>query len=96
MASYSVTTAKHATLAANTVDTVTLSNTVYTLATAVLVEVSNWHSSALIYFSTDGSTPTVAGNDTYVIGPGGSLTVAGYVVNLISASAAPYSVVKAG
>jgi hypothetical protein len=91
MASYSVTAAKHATLAASTVDTVTLPG----IGTESHIEVSNWHSTALIYFTADGSTPTVAGDDTLVVGPGTSLTVTGFRVKLISASAAPYSVTVA-
>lgn len=90
MANYSVAKAKHATLVASTVDTVTLTTNVGT------VEVANRASSgAGISFTTDGSTPTVLGDDAYWVGPGGALTVdldGTDTVKLISTTTDAYSV----
>lgn len=91
MASYSVALAKHATLAASTVDTVTLT------ADFKAVEVTNRATSGLgISFTVDGSTPTALGDNTFWVGPGQSLTVpsgaSSDAVKLISASADAYSV----
>jgi hypothetical protein len=91
MATYNVIKAKHQTLVASTVDTVNLSGGFN------YVEVSNW-GSARIFFTIDGSTPTVGGDDSYPVGPGGSLPVpvttpATVAVKLISAGANDYSVV---
>lgn len=62
MASYQGDRAVHAkTLVAATVDTVTLSRK------AKRVEVLNHDGAAAIYFTVDGSTPTVAGDNTYGI-----------------------------
>ena len=90
MASYTAAKSKHQTLAANTVDTVTLSQDHW------YVEVSNWGVDRL-YFTVDGSTPTVGGDDTWVVGGGGSLRVAtggpsAEAYKLICASPNAYSV----
>ncbi len=62
MASYQGDRAVHAkTLAAATVDTVTLSHR------ASKVEVLNVDGAAAIYFTIDSSTPTVAGGNTYCV-----------------------------
>jgi hypothetical protein len=91
MASYTVTTAKHATLTANTVDTVTFT-------TDASVEVFN-RGSDYIYFTTDTTTPTVAGDNALVVPPGGALSVSGgnysdgiTTVKLIAATSCAYSV----
>lgn len=90
MTSYTVSTAKHATLAAGVVDTVTLGQDFNN------VEVAN-HGAAAIYFTTEGATPTVAGDNTYQVAPGGALVVqpasgGNTVVKLISSGATAYSV----
>lgn len=97
MATLTAVKSKTATLAASTVDTVTLSGG------GLEVEVTNW-GTARISFTTDGTTPTVDGDNTLPVGPGGSLRVpaTGYdpdpgaediVVKLISSGASTYSVV---
>lgn len=53
--------AGHGTLTASTVATVTLTRDFQR------VEVLNVTGSAAIYFTVDGSNPTVAGDDTYVV-----------------------------
>jgi lysophospholipase L1-like esterase len=60
---------KHATLVASTVDTVPFSSKPKT------IEVRNLDSTAVIFFRTDGTTPTVNGDDTDRLGPGESLEV---------------------
>lgn len=89
MAAYTVGVAKHATLVASTVDTVTIP------AAADEVEVVNRSTGYALYFSTTG-TPTVAGDDTFYVGPGEALTVpgskVGTTVKLISSAACAYSV----
>ena len=64
MASYSEALSKHATLAASTVDTVTLTGTFDGQGAAIVTNVTG---TAAIYVTGDGSTPTVAGDDTIVI-----------------------------
>lgn len=91
MADHTEARAKHATLTAATVDTVTLTTNYGH------VEVTNRASSgAGISFTTDGTTPTVLGDDTYWVGAGQSLVVklegSSDVVKLISATADAYSV----
>lgn len=91
MASYTALFAKHATLTAATVDTVTFGRE------AESIEVQNRGASD-IYFRTDGGTPTVGGDDTYVVVPStvrkvpnGGLSDASTVVKLISSGAIAYS-----
>ncbi len=60
MASYTAARAVHATLTAATVDTVTLS------LTHPRIEVLN-RGAGDIFVTVDGSTPTVGGNDTFVV-----------------------------
>lgn len=91
MADYTEARAKHATLTAGAADTVTLTTNVSH------VEVTNRASSGTgISFTTDGTAPTVLGDDTYWVGPGDSLVVklegGSDVVKLISATADAYSV----
>jgi len=83
--------ARHPTLTAGQVDTVTFS-TNYGYA-----EVKNRASSgAGISFRVDGTNPTVLGDDTYIVMPGESLIVklggSTDTVKLISATADAYSV----
>lgn len=89
MASYTVTKAKHATLVAATVDTVTL-------AAANEVAVTNRSSADTIFFRLDGTAPVVDGDDSYVVGPLAmkvvNLAPEIATVKLISSGAAPYSV----
>jgi hypothetical protein len=90
-----VTTAKHATLAANVVDVVPLGNT------GGLVEVVN-RGAAEIYCRCDGVVPTVGGDDCYLVGAGAcrliptatGATSGPVTVQLISASACAYSVTR--
>jgi hypothetical protein len=96
MASLTADRVKHATLSANTVDTVTLGSN------WTSVEIVNWGTTGLIYVSYDGSTtpadPTVAGDNFDVVGPnGGAITFPTpeplpTVVKLKCASANAYSV----
>lgn len=66
MASGSAFKAYHSTLTAATVDTVTLD------AWGRYVLVINKSATDYIYVTTDGSTPTVEGNNTYCVCPGQS------------------------
>jgi hypothetical protein len=90
MASYSVAHSKHATLTAATVDTVTLTQNYRQ------VEVKNRDASLVVYFTANGNTPTVAGDNTEVVSAGESVIVdtdtASDVIKLISSGAAAYSV----
>jgi len=88
---YSVNRRKHATLAANTADKVTFSSKPRT------IEVRNLDSTAVIFFRTDGTAPTVSGDDTDRLGPGERLELdAANVdlpqVQLISSATPGYSV----
>lgn len=101
MASKSAFKAAHGTLSANTVDTITLS------AWSRYVLVIN-KSSDIIYATTDGTAPTVAGDDTYCVPSNSSKLLfnegvepepalgvtAGTVVKLISSGTPAYSVEK--
>ncbi|MDQ1736542.1 MAG: hypothetical protein QOH56_2793 [Pseudonocardiales bacterium] len=90
MANYTVALATHRTLGAAVVDVVTISPHQYSN-----VEVLNRDAAAYLFFRTDGTAPTVAGDDCYVVGPGAALRVPhpnGQPVKLISASAIAYSV----
>lgn len=89
MANFTVSTAKHATLAAATVDAVTLSVPYH------FVEVKNRATSgAGITFTTDGSVPTSLADNAFIVMPGESLIVRlkGVAVRLISATTDAYSV----
>lgn len=91
MAAYTVGDAKHATLTAGTVDTVTLGRN-YTA-----VEVVNRGSDAIYFNANAEPDPTVEGDNTYVVPAGGALMARMWsgtttVVKLISASATAYSV----
>lgn len=91
MANYSVTRAKHATLVANTADTVTLA-----LNSGSVEVVNRASSGAGLFFTIDGTAPTVAGDDTFWVPAGESLIIATNgerVVKLISATADPYTIV---
>jgi hypothetical protein len=69
MPSYTVKRSKHATLVANTADTVTLTSRPKS------IELRNFSSIAVIYYRVDGTVPTVSGDDTYRLGPNGTLEV---------------------
>jgi hypothetical protein len=92
MANYSaVRRSKHATLVANTVDTVPFSTKPKS------IEVRNRDASAFIFFRTDGTAPTVNGDDTDLLGPGERLEVDATnieppQVQLISSGTPAYSV----
>ena len=96
MATGSATHSYHSTIAvASTVETVTLAES-YTV-----VEVINRSGSAEIYFTLDGSVPTVGGSNTYVLPAAITSTTANNgqsdlnlcVVNLVSIGTPTYSVV---
>lgn len=99
MATYTVNTAKHATLTANVVDTVTTARTNSgELMVREQLEVTN-RGATEIYFRIDGANPTVGGDDCFIVLPGGSLRVdrvtegsASPVVKLVSSAATPYSI----
>jgi len=88
---------KHGTLVANQIDTVSFDFRYRT------VEVVNLDSSARIYFTTDGSAPSVAGDDVDVVPPSSALRVVvgrqsggpatqGTTVKLVSTGTPAYSV----
>lgn len=96
MGSYSVTTSKHATLVANTVDTVTLGSS--DVDTAYIVNIDG---AAIIYADGTGTSPTVAGDDVPVVVPAlagayAVVDVVGSAVKLISAGTPKYAVIKGG
>jgi hypothetical protein len=62
---------KHATLVANTLDTVPFTSKPKS------IEVRNLSSTDVIFFRTDGTAPTVNGDDTDRLGPGERLEVDG-------------------
>jgi hypothetical protein len=87
MASYSVQTAKHATTSAATVDTITFS------AGGTGLRVRNRDSTDVLYFRFDGNDPAVAGDDSYFVGAGESLSMDGVVseIRVISSGTCDYS-----
>jgi hypothetical protein len=96
MASYTVNTAKHATLVGNTVDSIT-----FTAPASFLLLTNRTTSGASIYFTFGDPTkgvdaPTVAGDDTYHLGIGQTISIPGDgtapLVKLISSQAQAYSV----
>jgi hypothetical protein len=96
MANYTAPRAVHNTLTAATVDTITLSSQYNR------VEILNRSASGDIFITVDGSTPTVGGNDTYVVPATGVGTFVNpnwtneppisTVVKLISSGTPAYSV----
>lgn len=93
MATYNVARAKHATLVASTVDTVNMSSK----GNALRVINRDAQGGDALYFSIDGTAPTVAGDDTYFLGPDQALDTAGgdiAAVKLISSGTPDYSVEK--
>lgn len=96
MATTSINTGQraHAVLAANTIDTVTLTNT-----QTDEVEIVNRTGTAEIYFTTDGTDPTIGGANTNVLPAamcsivvGVRRSASGAVVKLLSAGTPAYSV----
>lgn len=88
MATYNVNRAKHVALTGSTVDTV---NFAYS---GSVVRVHNHATSGDIYFTIDGTTPTAAGDDTYFVAPGTSVTISDSkvaTIKLISSSTPTYS-----
>lgn len=101
MATSSTATAKHATLSASTMDTVTLTNP----AKRVIIKNRSAVAGNTIYATINGADPTVAGDDTISVQAGESyitpanesfLAAVDVVVKLISATADPYSVIVEG
>lgn len=91
MANYTAARAKHATLAANVADQVTLG---YNCPRVV---VQNRSTSGYLTVVEGGTAPTLLGDDCYVIGPGqsGTIETPGVTptkVGLISDAAVAYSV----
>lgn len=96
MASYTVNTAKHATLTPDTVENLT-----FTSPASFVLLTNRTTSGASIYFTFGDPTkgvanPTVAGDDTYHLGIGQTLSIPGDgtapLVKLISSQAQAYSV----
>jgi hypothetical protein len=90
VASYTANSVTHQTLAAATVDTVTLA------LDFNQVEVLN-RGTTDIYFTADGTTPTVGGNDCQIVLAGGGVkvdvpTAGATVVKLISSGTPAYTV----
>lgn len=88
---YTVARSKHATLTTSTVDTVALTSDFNS------VEVFNRGAANEIWFTTDGTTPTVGGDNCYVVLPGTALRVepsspGTTTVQLLCVSANAYSV----
>lgn len=84
--------ARHGTLVANTVTTVTIDTTG---DYSEIVDVINRSQSGEMYVTADGTAPTVTGNDTRAVMGVTSFrrrTAAPFVVKLISTAALSYSV----
>lgn len=90
MASYTVNRAKSATLTISTVDTVTFPAAYPYL----MVEVVNRDATNPIFFTADGTAPTVAGDDCFCVAPSQTVRMGfpGGAVKVISAAASPYTV----
>lgn len=90
MANYTANVAKSATLGVATVDTVTFPAT-YPYNTVTIV---NRDGTSPIFFTVNGATPTVAGDDCYVVDVHQSCVASfqGGAVKLIAAAAAAYTV----
>jgi len=91
VASFSVNRAKHATLGVATVDTVTFPAG-YAYNT---VQVVNRDATSAIFFTTDGSAPTVNGDECFCVAPNKEVVVGlggGGAVKLIAAAASAYTV----
>jgi hypothetical protein len=91
MAEHTAERSAHGTLVAATVDTVTLG------ADWAHVEVTNLDTTSPIYVRVDGTAPTVAGEETFVVPAGGYRilevpTATDTVVELISAGTPDYAV----
>jgi hypothetical protein len=92
MASCTVKRSKHATLVADTADTVTLTSR------PISVELRNFSTTAVIFYRLDGIAATVSGDDTYRLGPEETLEVdlprdvESPQVSLISSGTPVYSV----
>jgi hypothetical protein len=69
MATYTVKSSKHATLVASRVDTVKFTTRPKS------VEIRNFSSSAAIFYTVDGTTPTLNGDDTKQLRPNEALEV---------------------
>jgi hypothetical protein len=98
MSAYSPGRSTHQTLAANVADTVTLAQDGDAYPQ---VEVLNRSTGSDIYFTVNGSVPTVGGDNTFIVSAGQSLVVQARnpslpgtspQVSLISSGAAAYSV----
>lgn len=88
MSTFTVPLAKHGILTANAVEIVTVKR--------YAVEIKN-RGTVSIFFRMDGTAPTVAGDDTYVVAPGESLTMdpdytAYASVKMVASAACDYSV----
>jgi hypothetical protein len=96
MATLTAKYAKHPTLTAAALDTVTLTGGAQ--AGVEVLNRSTTGASGDIYFTTDGSTPASGADDSYIVQPGQAVKVTGLpiavstVVKLISTAAVPYSI----
>lgn len=103
MATYSATRAKHATLTASTVDTVTIGDQTSRDKFGAL-EIFNRDTGTGLYYTystsaTAPADPTVAGDNTYYVPPSGAMMIPLdfaqtniFAVKVISSAAAAYSV----
>jgi hypothetical protein len=94
MASYAVTTAKHATLASSVVDIVTVSRS---YGQVRIVNRSSGGGAAAIFVRLDGVDPAVTADNTFAVSPGQEKLLLppateSIEVRVISSGAAPYSV----
>lgn len=70
MGTHSANRSTHQTIAAaNTAEVVTLTGD------WLEVEITNWDASNKVYFTVDGTVPTVGGDNTFVVGPGQAVQV---------------------
>jgi hypothetical protein len=93
VAAFTVNRAKHATLGVSTVDTVTFPS--FGTFPYINLYLTNRDPTTPIFFTMDGSTPTVNGDDCYCCAPGQVMMVGfsqGGAVKLISGAAAAYSI----
>src|SRR5438105_7200776 len=104
MASYSAAVAVHKTTGVATVDTVTLTDNGSPIEVINRGTVDPLHGRAGLTPANSVTDPTVGGDDTFVVPPGGVRTIkipgastgTDYVVKLIAASATAYSVQAGG
>lgn len=95
MATFSVNSAKSATLVADTVDEVTVGAAAFFRNNGQQLWISNRHATGVLTATIDGTTPTELGDDMIYVGPGEHFSVprpsrGDVVVKLISSDPVPY------